>query len=51
MLGRDLTKMKFDKSPNYHKVKNLLYMQYGDLKWRDEMETLDEFFDTQPNYN
>ena len=46
MLGRDLTKMKFDKSPNYHKVKNLLYMQYGDLKWRDEMETLDELIFT-----
>jgi len=46
MLGRDLTKMKLDKSPNYQKIKKLLDKQYGDIEWRDEMETLDELIFT-----
>ena len=46
MSGRDLTKMKLDKGPNYHKIKNLLNKQYGDIEWRDEMETLDELIFT-----
>ena len=46
MSERDLTKMKLDKYPNYHKIKNLLNKQYGDIEWRDEMETLDELIFT-----
>ena len=46
MSERDLTKMKLDKYPNYHKIKKLLNKQYGDIEWRDEMETLDELIFT-----
>lgn len=46
MSGRDRTKMKLDKFPNYHKIKNLLKKQYGNIEWREEMETLDELIFT-----
>ena len=46
MSGRDLTKMKLDRSPNYQKIKKILDKQYGDIEWRDEMETLDELIFT-----